>query len=166
MNREKINIVDENNNIIGIKYRDEIDYKTDRYQCTGLWLTNSKGEILLAQRKLTKEKDPGMWSCAVAGTVEEGETFETNIYKEAEEEIGLRGIPFKFGPLQKNEVPRKNFAQWFLAEVDLPVESFTLQADEVEQIAWVNPETLMEDVRSHPDKYVSSFKSILNKLLT
>lgn len=163
--REKINIVDELNNIIGVKYRDEINYEVDRYQCTGLWVTNSNGEVLIAQRKLTKEKDPGKWSCAVAGTVAEGETFESNIYKEAEEEIGLKGHVFKFGPLQKNELPRKNFAQWFMAEIDLPVEAFSLQEDEVEQITWIKPEKLIEDVKNNPEKYVSSFISVLPLLL-
>lgn len=166
MNREKINIVDELNNIIGVKYRDEIDYQIDRYQCTGLFITNSTGEVLVAQRKLTKEKDPGKWSCAVAGTVEEGETFESNIYKEAEEEIGLTGVSFDLGPLQKNEKPRKNYAQWFTAKVDLPITAFVLQEDEVEQLLWVNAEDLIEDVKSHPDKYVPSFKSILPQLLS
>ncbi len=30
-----------------------------------------------------------MWGSAVAGTVEKGEDYESNIYKETEEEIGL-----------------------------------------------------------------------------
>ena len=164
--REKINIVDELNNIIGIKYRDEINYEVDRYQCTGLWVTNSNGEVLIAQRKLTKEKDPGKWSCAVTGTVAEGETFESNIYKEAEEEIGLNGFVFDLGPLQKNEKPRKNYAQWFVVrEVDLPVEAFSLQEDEVEQITWIKPEKLVEDVKNDPEKYVGSFIAVLPLLL-
>lgn len=163
--KEKIIIVDELNNKIGVKYRDEIDHEVDRYQCTGLWVTNSKGEVLIAQRKLTKEEDPGKWGCAVAGTVEEGETFETNIYKEAEEEIGLKGVVFEVGPLQKNEKPRKNYAQWFVVRVDLPVESFYLQEDEVEQITWIQPEKLVDDVKNDPKKYLNSFISVLPLLL-
>jgi 8-oxo-dGTP pyrophosphatase MutT (NUDIX family) len=151
--------------VIGVKYRDEIDYQIDRYQCTGLFITNSLGEILIAQRKMTKEKDPGKWSCAVAGTVEAGESFESNIYKEAEEEIGLKGVVFDLGPLQKNEKPRKNYAQWFVARVDLPVEAFSLQEDEVEQIAWIESEELASDVKKHPEKYVNSFISVLPLLL-
>ncbi len=165
MYRERINIVDENNSLVGEKFRDEIDYQKDRYQCTGLWVNNSKGEVLIAQRKLTKKTDPGKWGTAVSGTVAVGETFESNIYKEAEEEIGLFNVSFEVGPLQKNEVPRKSFAQWFIAIVDLPIDSFVLQEEEVEQLSWVSPEELIADIEAYPDKYVSSFKAILPLLI-
>ena len=82
-------IVNENDEIIDYKPRNEIDYKKDYYRIGCLWLTNSKGEVLLAQRLLTKDKDPGMWGPSAAGTLEKGESYESNIYKEAEEELGL-----------------------------------------------------------------------------
>jgi isopentenyldiphosphate isomerase len=61
-------IVDENEKVIGAKERDQI-LPTDIQQITGLWLTNSKGEVLLAQRQITKKNDPGKWGPAAAGTV-------------------------------------------------------------------------------------------------
>ncbi len=165
MSRERVNIVDEDNNLVGEKFRDEVDYQKDRYQCTGLWITNSRGEILIGQRALTKNTDPGKWGTAVSGTVEAGQTFESNVYKEAGEELGLFGISFEMGPLQKNEAPRKNYAQWFTVTLDLPIESFVLQAEEVEQLSWLSPEMLVADVAKYPEKYVSSFKAILPLLL-
>lgn len=36
MERQKINIVDKDNKLIGTKYRDEIDYEKDIYQSTSL----------------------------------------------------------------------------------------------------------------------------------
>jgi NADH pyrophosphatase NudC (nudix superfamily) len=41
----------------------------------------------LTQRAATKKNDPDKRTSAVAGTVEKGETFETNIIKETQEEI-------------------------------------------------------------------------------
>ncbi|MFA6422790.1 MAG: NUDIX domain-containing protein, partial [Candidatus Buchananbacteria bacterium] len=84
----KIIIVNENDEAIGHKERNELDF-SDIYRVSGLWITNLKGEILLAQRAFTKNHDPGKWGPAAAGTVEEGEDYETNILKEAEEELGL-----------------------------------------------------------------------------
>ncbi len=157
MKRQKINIVDKNNNLIGTKYRDEIDYSKDIYQTSGVWITNSRGEILLAQRKLTKDKDPGKWGPAAAGTLEEGETYESNAYKEAAEEIGLTGVPFKLGPLRYTDHPRKYFGQWYICKVDKPVEEFSLQEEEVEQLKWIPEDELMKDIKENPDNYVGPF---------
>lgn len=80
----RIPIVNEQDEIIG--YKDRKDRNTvDITRITGLWLWNEKGEVLLAQRALSKDINPGLWGPAVAGTVEEGETYESNIIKEAEE---------------------------------------------------------------------------------
>ena len=165
MEREKINIVDKDNNLIGVKYRDEVDYSKDIYQVSALWVTNSNRQVLMARRKLTKDKDPGMWGPAVAGTVDEGETYESNIYKEAEEEIGLTGRVFKIGPLQYKDTPRKHFTQWYFVEINLPLKSFTPQESEVEQLVWIDQQELVEDVKNNPDKYVSSLE-VLNLLLS
>ena len=87
----KFTIVDENDNIIAQKERANIKPE-DIYRVAALWVTNSKGDILLAQRALSKKHDPGKWGPAVAGTVEERETYRANIIKETSEEIGLHDI--------------------------------------------------------------------------
>lgn len=53
------------------KSRDDIDYSKDIFRTASLWITNSNGDILLAQRKFDKKVDPGKWAEAVVGTVEE-----------------------------------------------------------------------------------------------
>ena len=161
---ERIQIVDENDNLIGHKIRQEMNYDKDIYRSSALWLTNSKGEVLLAQRSLDKDKDPGLWGPSVAGTVDEGETYDENIYKEAEEEIGLSG--YKFKKLKKEYLPkpRMQFCQWYSAVVDKPLEYFTLQEDEVEKLAWVSLNDLIKDVSDNPNKYVQSMKEVLDFL--
>jgi 8-oxo-dGTP pyrophosphatase MutT (NUDIX family) len=165
MSSNAINIVDEDNNLTGVKARNEIDYSVDRYQCTGLMVRNLAGELLIAQRSLQKDKDPGLWGPAVSGTVDAGETFDTNIYKEAQEEIGLTGVLFTKGPLFKSDTPRRHFAQWFFVELDWPLEAYTKEDREVEQLAFVTPEALLEGVASHPERYVATFGQYLPKLI-
>jgi len=70
----------------------------------------------LAQRSFNKTHNPGQWGPAVAGTNDEGETYESNIIKEAEEEIVLRDIKFKkAGKLRRRgRLEGCNFfCQWF-----------------------------------------------------
>lgn len=52
-----IPIVNDNDKIIGYKPRDDRNTK-DMYRVSALWITNSKGDILLAQRAFTKKHNP------------------------------------------------------------------------------------------------------------
>lgn len=97
MDTTKIIIVNENDEIIGYKPRDSLN-RQDIYRVSALWIKNSKGDILLAQRSFSKKHHPGKWGPAAAGTVEDGETYDSNIIKEAEEELGLTGYRFENGP--------------------------------------------------------------------
>lgn len=157
-------IVDENDVVIGHKPRPDIDFKNDIYRIAALWLTNSIGEILLAQRLLSKDKDPGKWGPAAAGTIEEGETYESNIYKEAEEEIGLTGVSFTPGPKQRIHV-REAFCQWFVGVCDWPVDRFVPQPTEVQQVKWVSPEWLKKDIEQNPGNYVPSLSASFKLLV-
>ncbi len=102
-----------------------------------------------------------MWGPSAAGTLEKGETYESNIYKEAEEELGLSGI--KFTPITKLklEEPRKSFLQLYKGVCDWPSEKFRPQPEEVEQVAWVNIKKLGQEVKENPKKYVPSMKILL-----
>lgn len=128
----KIIIVDENDKEIGLKERGSVDPKKDIVRVSVLWIINSRGQILLAQRKMNKKYNPGKWGPAVGGTVEESETYESNIYKEAEEEIGLTGYEFKMGPKYFQSHPNKRFSQSFRLELDKPLSFFVIQEEEVE----------------------------------
>lgn len=154
-------VVDENDEIIGYKSRNEIDFKKDYYRIGCLWLTNSKGEVLLAQRLLSKDKDPGKWGPSAAGTLEKGETYESNIYKEADEELGLTGVEFTSVTKLKLEKPRKSFLKLFKGSCDWPADKFILQPEEVEQVSWISIDELKKDIKKNPDKYVPSIKVLL-----
>jgi len=160
-------IVDENDQPIGLKLRDQLDFKKDIYRVSALWLTNSRGQVLIAQRSLQKKNNPGKWGPAVAGTVEEDETYESNIEKECEEEIGLTGVELVLSHKFKmpDDAPRRYFCQYFTATVDRPAESFVLQPEEVDAVKWVEPGGLRTDIDKHPDKYVNGVKRVVGLFL-
>lgn len=161
----KIQIVDENDKIIGYKERAEIDYEKDIYRVSALWVTNSKGEVLIAQRKHTKDKDPGKWGPAVAGTLEEGETYEINVYKEAKEEIGLIRMSFSLGPKQRRFIPRQYFCQWYTLILDRDIKDFKFQEEELEQIAWIPKEQLVQEVKNNSEKWIHSMPEIVKTFI-
>ena len=160
----KIQIVDEQDNIVGVKERSEVDYDKDIYRSSALWLTNSKNQALLAKRAATKDKDPGKWGPAVAGTIDEGENYDNNIYKEAEEEIGLIGVALTKGPKMRVKGPKNYFCQWYHVNLDREADSFTRQKSEVDELKWVDIERLKKDLRTNPDNYVPALPKIIKEL--
>ncbi|MCK5107091.1 MAG: NUDIX domain-containing protein, partial [Nanoarchaeota archaeon] len=132
MKEEKVIIVDENDNIIGSKERKLIN-SSEVYRVSALWVKNTKGDILLAQRKFDKINDPGKWGPAVAGTNDIGESYEDNILKETEEEIGLKGYKLKKEHKSRQKEKHNYFCQWFSLIIDQSTEDFNIQKEEVEK---------------------------------
>jgi isopentenyl-diphosphate delta-isomerase len=156
-------IVNEQDEIIGYKDRSE---DGDITRVAGLWIFNSKGEALIAQRAFDKRYDPGKWGPAAAGTVEEGETYLSNIIKEAKEELGITLSENQLvrDSYEFKEASHKYFRQSFSTTLDLPIEKFTIQKEEVASIRWISMEELGAWVKERPDDFIVSFaKSFKNR---
>lgn len=152
----KVPVVDDKDKIIGIKDRGDL-LDSDIYRVSALWIINSKGQILLAKRALNKEKDPGLWGPAVAGTLEENETYESNIIKEAKEELGVEGYTFKLGPKLRVVFPHNHFTQWFTLVLDKPLDYFKIQEEEVDSIKWFDKDELLREMQDSPEKFIKAF---------
>lgn len=159
----KIPIVNEQDEIIGYEDRKTRNPK-DICRITGLWLTDPEGNILLAQRSFTKKLSPGLWGPAVAGTVEEGETYESNIKKEAEEEIGLFELKPTIGPKVRRSTNHECFAQWFTVVVDHNY-PFVKRDEEVEAIRWFTKEEILKLLDEKPEMFLIDFKQYKNYFL-
>ena len=162
--KERIVIVDENDKIIGHKNRDALK-KKDIYRVSVLWITNSLDEILLSKRHHTKIHHPGKWGPAVAGTVDEGETYEDNIIKEVEEELGLKNIKPKLGPKTKIDDEYRHFTQWYVLNIDKNINEFKIQEEEVEEIKWFSIKELCKQLQEHPEKFLPGMKKYFKLFL-
>lgn len=155
----RITVVDEQDNIIGYKERSALS-DSDIYRVAGLWATNDKGEALIARRALTKSHNPGKWGPTAAGTVEEGEDYEQNIIKEAQEELGIKNLKptfwFKVKPRSEGY---RYFGCWYKATVNIPIEELVLQPDEVAEAKWITIDRLKEEVQTNPEDFIPSLAS-------
>ncbi|MFA5926037.1 MAG: NUDIX domain-containing protein [Parcubacteria group bacterium] len=155
----KLNIVDEDDNVIGIEDRKKAK-KESFYRVSALWVTNSRGEILLARRHRSKTHDPLKWGPAVSGTVEAGESYEENILKEAEEELGLKNIHPKIGPKIKMEVEYHYFVQWFTLGIEKDASDFEIQEDEVVEIKWFPKKDLISELQNSSENFTPGLRAV------
>jgi len=155
----RIILVDEHDNPIGFRERAERT-DADIIRVTGLCVFNSKNEVLIAKRVQTKKYDPGKWGPAAAGTVDEGETYLSNVLKEAREEIGLEMDTRTLiqGPCRRTDVETRYFVQRYFYQADLPIEEFTIEKSEVEEIRWIHIDKLEKWIAQSPDDFIEAFK--------
>ena len=158
----QVPVVNDKDEVIGYKDRSLLDYENDIFRSASLWITNSRGDVLLAQRKKDKKVEPERWGEAVGGTVEGADSYESTVIRESEEELGLKNINIQIGPKQFISNSAKYFVQWYTAVIDLPIESFELQDDEVEQIAWIPLRQLKQEITEYPEKYISALKEAVD----
>jgi isopentenyldiphosphate isomerase len=160
---EQIIIVNDLDKVIGYKERDELTSK-DIYRVSVLWIINSKGEILLAKRALTKKSDPDKWGSGVAGTIAKGETYFSNIMKEAKEELGLTNIyPVRGEKERIKNKDRTYFRQWYHISINKEFREFKLDKNEVSQIKWFKKDELLKEIKKNPKKFTSGVKKILEE---
>jgi isopentenyl-diphosphate Delta-isomerase len=161
----KVPIVSTSDEIIGYKEREELDLDKDIVRSASLWITNNKGQVLLAQRKFTKRTDPGKWAEAVGGTVDDEDSYEETVYREAEEELGIKGVEFTLGPKQFVQGPPNSyFVQWYYVTLDWPIEKFIPQESEVEQVTWWSLDDLRNDIKNHPEQYIAALPGMIDLL--
>lgn len=92
-NEEQLPIVDDNGKVIGKAPRSVCH--SDRsllHPVVHLHVFNTKGELYLQKRSMTKKIQPGKWDTAVGGHISFGEDILTALQRESREEIGLVGF--------------------------------------------------------------------------
>ena len=159
-------IVDEKDEVIGHKLKDEFEPENDIYRVSALWLRNSQGQVLMAQRDKHKKNGGELWGPAVAGTLEYDETYEQNIVKEMREEIGLSELSVKEGRKRLfHDNGRRYFCTYFYGVCDWPEEKFVLERHAVAAVKWVDESWLLNDTRNNPQNYVQGMVGHLEEIM-
>lgn len=163
-----ITIVNTNDEVIGAKERDLL-LPDDIYRVTALWLVNQKGEVLLQKRSENKKKHPGLYCPSVAGTVQEGETYEQNIFKESKEELDLdlkQILPLRKYYSQSDTGP--HFTQYFVYQLDkqndLEAGKIQYDSEEMSGIFWFSFAQLEQMLDAHESQFIPNIRSKLADL--
>jgi len=87
---EYFDVIDDSCKIIGKATREECHKDNSlAHRVVHVLVFNSKGELFLQKRSMNKDIQPGKWDTSVGGHLNLGETFETAVYRELKEELGI-----------------------------------------------------------------------------
>ncbi len=90
---ENVIVVDEHNHVQGVLPRTEMRQEKLCHRATYVFVFNSKGELYVQERTLSKDIYPGLYEPATGGVVAEGEEYDEAAVRELEEELGIYGVP-------------------------------------------------------------------------
>jgi isopentenyldiphosphate isomerase len=85
---EFLDIVDDNDQVVGQASKDEIYAKMHPHRIAHVLIFDQEGNMALQLRSESVSFCPGHWSTAVGGHVQSGETYEEAAKREYREELG------------------------------------------------------------------------------
>ncbi|MFD6432169.1 NUDIX hydrolase [Streptomyces venezuelae] len=130
---EMITIVDEHDEVVGEAPRGEAYARGLRHRCTFILARDAEGRVFVHRRTPTKLVFPSLYDMFVGGVVGAGESYDDAALREAEEELGVHGLPrptplFKF--LYDDGAGKSWWSYLYEVRCELPVRP------QVEEVAW------------------------------
>lgn len=126
--------VDEEGKILGLVSRSAAHAGTGEkylHPVVHLHVLSSKGEIFLQKRAMNKRVQPGRWDTSVGGHVDQGESIEQALIREAAEELGIKEFKIQHFARYKWETDiEAELVFSFVTQYDGP---FELQKTEIDE---------------------------------
>ncbi|PWI19538.1 NUDIX hydrolase [Streptomyces sp. Act143] len=130
---EILDIVDEHDRVVGQSPRAEAYARGLRHRCVFIQARDADGRLFVHRRTPTKLVFPSLYDMWVGGVVGAGESYDDAALREAEEELGVSGLPkpaFLFKFLYDDGAGRTWWSAVYEVRCELPVNP------QVEEVAW------------------------------
>jgi isopentenyl-diphosphate delta-isomerase len=164
---EMVVLVDEKNHVLGYVGKLEAHKKALLHRAISVIIFNSKGEMLIQQRALSKYHWAGIWSNTCCSHPRKDETFQAAAERRLFEELGIK-TPLKeeFHFIYKAYDEPSGLTEWEYDTVFTGVfdESFEFNPDEVAAVRWMKMDELLGDIEKNPEQYSFWFKIILDEM--
>ncbi|WP_236245441.1 NUDIX hydrolase [Streptomyces sp. CC210A] len=90
---EVLDVVDEHDEVVGQLRRGEVYARGLRHRCVFVLARDAEDRVFVHRRTATKLVFPSLYDMFVGGVVGAGESYDDAALREAEEELGVRGLP-------------------------------------------------------------------------
>jgi 8-oxo-dGTP pyrophosphatase MutT (NUDIX family) len=130
---EILDIVDENDQVIGQSPRGRAYAEGLRHRCVFIQARDAADRLFVHRRTPTKLVFPSLYDMWVGGVVGAGESYDDAALREAEEELGVCGLPsprFLFKFLYDDGAGQSWWSAVYEVRCELPVQP------QAEEVAW------------------------------
>ena len=160
MSIEKVILVDENDNQVGVMPKLEAHQKGLLHRAFSVFIFNSKYELLLQKRASSKYHSGGLWTNTCCSHPREGEEILDAANRRLIEEMGietsLRKVhDFIYKAELDNDLIEHEFDHVFYGIYN---EDPIINEDEADDFKWIDMDSLNEDIKQNGDNYTIWFK--------
>lgn len=164
---EYVVLVDANDNPIGLMEKMEAHIKAELHRAFSIFIFNSKGEMLLQQRALSKYHTPGLWTNTCCSHPRHEESLKQATSRRLQEEMGMScELKELFHFTYKADVTQGlmeyEIDHVFIGTTD---ETPNINTDEVESWKYETLEFIQKDMMERPELYTPWFKIAFKELL-
>ena len=162
VSQELLDVVDEDNRVIGVKTRGEVHLKGLMHRSVHILVFNSVGDLFLQKRSMNKDNDPGLWDSSAAGHLDSGEDYRGCAIRELGEELGIVGpvLLDQLFRLQASPVTGMEHCIVYRCIHDGP---FELQAEEIDEGTWISLSEMDRRVAEPDPELTGVIRLIWNK---
>ncbi len=150
MKKEMVDIVDDDDKVIGKTDIDDVVAKKLLFRVARIIVVNSEGKVFVHQRQHSMAVFPGHYDFGAAGIVSSGESYLQAAARELAEELGVRNTAMKEIGRFRHERQTRTLNAVFLCTHDGPM---TLQEEEIIHGRFMTQreiETLAKKEKMHP----------------
>jgi len=155
-----VEIVDENDFVVGIATRKEMRTKMLRHRTSFVLVFNSRGEIFITKRASCKDYEPGKWEIGQGGVMEQGETYEENAKRELMEELGIESSLEYLFDFHFDSERVRYIAKAYRTKHNGP---FELQKNEIEEGKWITLDALRKEIEQNPERFTEDSPEFLRE---
>jgi len=163
---EKIIFVDTNDELVGTGTREEAWAKGIYVRISRAIIKDEKGRILSQHRSALKKSYPNRWTDSASGHVDEGDTYDSAIVRELEEEIGITTALTFVGKFKsEDEIDDKKIFEFnsiYEGSADSSIE-IQLQESEVSEVRWFEVDELKDLMKREPDMFTPGFRETIRR---
>jgi isopentenyl-diphosphate delta-isomerase len=158
-------LVDSQDNELGKMEKLEAHEKGLLHRAFSIFLFNSKGEMLIQQRALSKYHSPGLWTNACCSHPAPNESIIQAGNRRLKEELGLSTELVDAFNFEYRETFENNLTEHELDHVlvGYSEENPILNQEEAKDYRWITWANLLEEIDLNPEKFTIWFKIILTK---
>jgi isopentenyl-diphosphate delta-isomerase len=165
MIEDKVILVDNNDNQIGLMPKLEAHEKGVLHRAFSVFIFNNDGELMLQRRALTKYHSPGLWTNTCCSHQRDGETNIISGKRRLNEEMGFdtelfEKTSFIYKAKFDNGLTEHEFDHVLVGSYN---HSPMINSTEVDSWKWMSMENIKKDIKDHPDNYTAWFKIIFEK---